>query len=190
MNICFFTQNYSQDLDPVLSVVLRGMDCLPTTTEGLRLPDEVWSYELLDKYRKAKTLPGLQYNTPEEKTEEEICEFLSKFIAVLHHKGAHEMRIKENLFKEPEIKNSLLDMESIICSKVHGNFSVLDILEISREIMGKSDFFFKLLPSQHRNTYASALRDFFEGMSNWFLSISNQTKETAEVQQISEIELD
>lgn len=183
-------------MDPVLSVFLRGMNYQPTSTNRLQLADEVkvWQYVMFDQFRKISTLRGLQYNTPEEQADEESCEIQSKLIAVVHTNIARVMRTNGNLVKEKELKNSLLDIESKVLNAtrkvIHVNLTVLDTLEILREVFENIENCYKLLPSQHANIYVSMLRDCYEGISNMLLSISNQTKEKAEVQQISEIELD
>lgn len=164
------------------------MNYRTTTTDQQLLADEVkvWIFVMFENILKERTLRGLQYNTPEEKTEEGTCEFLSKWIAVFHTNVARVMRTKGNLFKEKELKNSLPDIERNflnLTQKIkHVNLTVLDKLEIFRELMEKIENCYKLLPSLHTNIHASVLRDFFFNF--------NQTKETAEVQKISEIELD
>ena len=161
------------------------MNYRPTTTDQQLLADEikVRTDVMFDKFLKARTLRELQYNTPEENAEDGTCEFLSKCIAVMHTNAAREMRTKGNLVKEKELKNSLLDIESKVLNvaekTIHVNLTELDTLEMYREF----EKCFKLLSLPYRNIYVSMVRDMFP-------SIFNQTKETAEVQQISEIELD
>lgn len=188
-------------MDSESSVFLRGLIKLPTSTEGhvpiLRADEVIVSfYEAIGELFKARTLRGLQYHIKEEGAEVEIIEeILSKLIATVHTNGAYIMRTKGEYDKEKEIKSLLLEIESHIFNVVQEtaqseNDTSLDILEILGGFMEKIENFIKLLPSQETNKYLSGLRDYVVDISNMLPSIFNQTKETAEVRQISEIELD
>lgn len=183
-------------MDPVLSVFLRGLNYLPTSTDRLLVADEltVWSCVVFEKILKARTLRGLQYNTPEEKAEDGMCEIMSKCIAVFLTNVARVMSTKGNLVKEKELKNSLLDIESYVLNvtqkMIHENLTLFDKPEILSKLKEKLENCYKLLPSEHTNMHVSVLRDSIGGIFNMFLSTFNQTKETAEDQKISEIELD
>ena len=176
---------------------------LPTSTEvHVPIPraDElkVSFYESIDELIKARTrtLRALHYHISEEKTGLEIIlEKFSELIANLHSNGAYIMRTKGEYDKEKDFKSLLLEMESFIFNVaqkiLHAeNDTSLDILEIKRGLVEKVENFYKLLPSQDTNKHLSELLDCVEDISNMLPSIFNQTKETAEVRQISEIELD
>lgn len=181
----------------MLSVFSRGMIKLPTSTE-IHVPkpraDEikVSFYEVNDELIKARTLRGLKNHISEEKAEEEICEeVVSKAIALLHSNGAHMIRTKGEHGKEKEIKSVLLDIEDYILKTsqkiIHAeNVSPLDILEIFSGVLEKIENFYQ----ENLDIHVSGLQDYFEDMSEILLSFFDQTKETAEVPQISEIELD
>lgn len=176
---------------------------LPTSTEvHVPIPraDElkVSFYESIDELVKARTrtLRALHYHISEEKAELEIIlENFSELIANLHSNGEYIMRTKGEYDKEKDLKSLLLEMESYISNVAQKktqseNDASLDILETLRWLMEKSENLSKLLLSQETNKYLSGLRDYVEDISNMLPSIFNQTKETAEVRQISEIELD
>ena len=153
------------------------------------------SYELVYKLLRTRTSRELKYRTPEEKRVYEIPEILAKFLSGLHARVAHLMRTAEKIVKEKELKKSLLDIENYIFDAAQNtmhvkNITLLDILEIFRTFMEKIEYLMKLLPSQDTDMNVFLFIFYFEEISNMFLSMFNQTKETAKVQQISEIELD
>lgn len=179
-------------MDSVSSVFLRGLIHLLTSTD-VHVPTprgdvKVSFYEAIDELYKARTVRGLQYHITEEEAEVEIIEeIFSKLIATVHTHEAYIMRTKGEYDKEKDLKSLLLEMESYIFNVAQKttqseNDTSLDILEILGGLMEKIEKFSKLLPS--------GLRDYVVDISNMLPSIFNQTKETAEVRQISEIELD
>lgn len=120
-------------------------------------------------------------------------ELMSKVIEYLHTNGADIMRTKAEYDKEKVCKIVLLEIERNMFNAaqkaLHAeNDTALHVMEIFREVHEKTENFIKEFTSlQHcRDIY-----NFFISILNQMvISILNQTKKAAEVQQITEIELD
>ena len=161
--------------------------------------------KLIEEFHKSVTFRALKYNISKDKAEVELLEELtSKSIAVAHAIAAVKMmKTNQENEKEEKFKIILQEMESytLNAAQTTQNRNLQHIIQRMNEennsllqmMVGFRECFEKIGNFSDGNTSVQEIRNFPEDMCNllWsFLSIFNQTKETEEDQQITEIELD
>lgn len=154
--------------------------------------------EMDDEMPKARTLRALKYHISEEKAEAEILEEISsKLIAIVHASNADKMTIEN----ENELKILLFEIESYALDMVQKTKNI-ELQHITNRIREEGGTLLRKMVvvveafEKYRNinmgkSSIKEIRDLCKDLFNFYMDvILNERTETAEVQQITEIELD
>ena len=152
--------------------------------------------EIDDEMPKATTLRALKYHISEEKAELEILEeIISKLIAIIHSTDIDKMTIED----KKQAKIFLFEIESYALDVVQKaqNIELQHIINKIHEEVGSLQKQMEALveaKEKCRNigyTSIQEIRDKAKDVFNFVMDVLlNETSETAEIQQITEIELD